>query len=87
MKVQIIGVQKGQSRNGRDFTNFFFQKPFTDYETSNGSCVGYKTDSEFTYINCDGIKPGDECELTYEPGYQDKATLTNIQIISAAKKG
>ncbi len=86
MKAIVVGVQKGQSRNGRDFTNLFFQKEFTPYEMQSGTCVGYKVDSEFTYLDCSGVKPGDTVELTYEPGYQDKATLVGVTVL-AAKKG
>lgn len=85
MKVQIIGIQKGKSRNGRDFSNLFYSKPFSDYESQNGSCLGFKTGSEFTYMNVDAIKPGDVCEFTYEPGFQDKATLSNITILKESK--
>ena len=87
MKVQIIGLQKGQSRNGRDFTNLFFTKEFTPYESQNGTCVGFKVGQEFTYLDVSNVKPGDICELTYEPGYQDKATLTGVVVLkeNAAK--
>ena len=84
MKVQIVGIQKGQSRNGRDFANLFFQKEFTPYEQQSGQCAGLKVDSEFTYIPVD-CKPGDVCELTYEPGYQDKATLVGVEVIPQKK--
>lgn len=84
MKVQIVGIQKGQSRNGRSFSNIYFTKEFTPYEVENsGSCMGLKVGTEFTYVdvNC---KPGDVCEFSYEPGYQDKATLTNITVLKSS---
>lgn len=84
MKVTIIGVQKGKSRNNRDFTNLFFSQPFTDYEASNGSCNGFKVGTEFTYLDVN-VKPGDECEFTYEKGFQDRATLANVTVLKPAK--
>ena len=85
MKVQIVGVQNGQSKNGRVFKNIYFTKEFSQYEVQNGSCVGYKVASEFTYLDVQ-CKPGDVCEFTYEPGYQDKATLTNVTVLKEASK-
>lgn len=82
MKVQIIGVQKGQSRNGRSFSNIHFSSEFTPYESENGSCIGLKVGTEFTYADV-VCKPGDVCEFSYEPGYQGKATLTNITILKS----
>lgn len=85
MKVQIVGIQKGQSRNGRGFTNLHFTTEYTPYESQNGSCVGFKVGTEFTYADLQGIQPGDVVDLVYEKGYQDKATLANVVMLEKKK--
>lgn len=80
MKVTIIGIRKAKTKNGRDFCQYYFQKPFTDYEMENSDCLGFLVGSEFSYRDY-GLKPGDVCDFQYEPGYEGKATLTDVVVL------
>lgn len=83
MKVVIVGVQKGKTKTERDFTRIFYKKPFGDYETENSDCSGMMTGSEFSYKDFN-VKPGDECDFLYEPGYKNEATLSDVVVLKSA---
>lgn len=83
MKVTIIGIRKGKTKNGRDYFQYYFSKNFTDYEMENSECAGFITGSEFTYRDYK-LHPGDECDFQYEPGYEGKATLSDVVVLKDA---
>lgn len=83
MKVIILGVKKGTTKGGNNFFQYYFKKPFTDYEVENSECLGMMTGAEFSYTDYN-LKPGDECDFQYEPGYQNKATLSDVVVLKEA---
>ena len=83
MKVFIIGIKKAKTKNGRDFCQYYFQKAFTAYETENSDCLGMVVGTEFSYKDY-GLKPGDECDFLYEPGFEGKATLSDVVVLKPA---
>lgn len=87
MKVEIVGVRvsqyKGRDGQMRTGYNIFGLKEFNRYDQETSDCEGKQVVSEFTSINFN-VHPGDVVEFFYEPGYQDKAALVDIQIISLA---
>lgn len=83
MNVVVLGVQKGKSKNGRDFTRIFYKKLFGDYEVENSDCSGMMTGSEFSYKDFN-VKPGDECDFHYEPGFRNEATLSDVVVLKPA---
>lgn len=83
MDVKIIGVMKGTNKVGRSFCQIHYQKKFTDYESENNVCLGMAVGTEFSYTDYN-LKPGDECEFQYEPGFQSRATLTNVVVKKSA---
>lgn len=82
MKVEIVGVKKGQTKNGKDCFNYYGLKDFSDYDQENSQCEGQEVVKEFSYKDF-GVKVGDEVEFQYEPGFEGKATLSNIQMLKA----
>lgn len=80
MKVTIIGIKKAKTKNGRDFCQYYFRKAFTDYEMENSDCLGFAVGSEFSYKDYN-LKPGDECDFCYEPGFEGKATLSDVVVL------
>ena len=86
MKVTIIGVKKAKTKNGKDFCQYYFQKAFTGYEVENSECLGFAVGSEFSY-NDYGLKPGDECDFLYEPGFEGKATLSDVVVLKPVEDG
>ncbi|MDE7021115.1 MAG: hypothetical protein K2P23_09490, partial [Lachnospiraceae bacterium] len=86
MKVFIIGIKKAKTKNGRDFCQYYFQKAFTDYEMQNSDCIGMVVGSEFSYKDYN-LKPGDECDFMYEPGFEGKATLSDVVVLKPVGNG
>lgn len=83
MKVKIIGVMKGKNKAGKSFSQYYYQKEFTDYEAGNNDCAGMATGNEFSYTDYN-LKPGDECDFQYEPGFQGRATLSEVVVLKEA---
>lgn len=86
MKVTIIGIKKAKTKNGKDFCQYYFQKAFTGYEVENSECLGFAVGSEFSY-NDYGLKPGDVCDFLYEPGFEGKATLSDVVVLKPVEDG
>lgn len=76
----VVGVKKSVTGKGRDFYNYFFNVPFSDYESENADCLGMTVQSEGSYKDF-SVKPGDVVQLSYEKGYQDKAVLSDIVVV------
>lgn len=91
MKVELIGIASGtyQDKNGKEkeATTVYFKQPFSDYESHREGmeCNGFKVGMAF-YPRIVKAQAGDIIDLEYEPGFQDKATLVNITVVSSAKK-
>lgn len=80
MKVTIVGIRKGTSKNGKSFCQYYLTKPFSDYDMENGDCSGFQTASEFTYKDYN-LKVGDVCDFQYEPGFEGRATLSDVVVL------
>ncbi|MDE7019758.1 MAG: hypothetical protein K2P23_02485, partial [Lachnospiraceae bacterium] len=42
--------------------------------------LGMVVGTEFSYKDY-GLKPGDECDFMYEPGFEGKATLSDVVVL------
>ncbi len=80
MKVTITGIKKAKTKNGREFSQYYYEKAFTDYERENSDCLGMTVGSEFSYKDYN-LKPGDVCDFMYEPGFEGKATLSDVVVL------
>ena len=80
MKVTILGIKRAKTKSGRDFCQYYYSKNFTDYEMENSDCEGLIVGSEFSYRDYN-IRPGDECDFQYEPGFEGKATLSDVVVL------
>lgn len=86
MQVTIVGVKRSEyEKDGvrRESFNYCGTREYTDYEKENSSCVGLDVIKEFSSKYFD-VHPGDVVDFVYEPGYQGKAQLVNIRMISAS---
>ena len=83
MKVTIVGVRKSESK-GRNAFNYAGLKDYTVYERENSVCDGQDVVSEFSYTDFN-LHPGDVVSFEYEPGFNGRATLVGVQMISPAK--
>lgn len=81
MTVTVTGIMKGTSKNNRQFTQFFGTTPFTNYESESNDCTGLKTVEVFTYQDFGPVRIGDVCDFLYEPGFQGRATLSDVKVL------
>lgn len=80
MKVEIVGIRQGKSKNGKDCYSYFGLRDFSDYDQENSECSGRMPVDAFSYKDY-GIAVGDVVDFQYEPGFEGKAQLSNIVMI------
>lgn len=82
---RILGVKAVKSqKTGRVGYTIYYAQPFSDYDVENAeACEGEACGQVFTYKDY-SVKPGDIVDMRYEPGYQDKAMLTDIVMVKPA---
>lgn len=80
MKVTIVGVKKSESKGRKVFT-YAGLKEYTPYEQNNAECEGQDVISEFSFIDFN-LHAGDVVDFEYEPGFQQRATLTGVRMLS-----
>jgi len=87
MRVTIVGVKKSEYKNKdgvmKSSYNYYGIKEFTRYEQENADCEGHAIVSEWSGVDFN-VHPGDVVEFIYEPGFQDKATLVDVQPVALA---
>lgn len=88
MKVEVIGVISGESKNKngelKPSTTIFYKTPFSDYDSNREGmiCDGKKVGQCYIgkIINCFA---GDIVSLDFVPGYEGKATLDDVTVIQS----
>lgn len=81
MKATVIGVRQSKNKQGVNAFNLSVSKPYTQYEVDKAEKVlGFNTENFYTTIDCSTLKPGDNVNLEFEPGYEGKATLTGVHL-------
>ena len=83
MQVTIVGIRKGETKNKKVFYNYYGLKAFSDYDMETSECEGRQPVSEFSYKDY-GLAVGDVVDFQYEPGYEGRATLSNVIMIEMA---
>lgn len=83
MQVTIVGIRKGETKNKKACYNYYGLKNFSDYDMENSECLGHQPVSEFSYKDY-GLSIGDVVDFQYEPGFEGKATLSNVVMIKMA---
>ena len=81
MKCTIVGVKKSKTKNGKECFNYYATKEFTEYDQKSAECIGYDVVSAFSYRDY-GVCPGDLVDFRYEPGFEGRATLTDIAMVT-----
>lgn len=86
MKGRLVGIVSRKKEDGKFSTTLWLdQVGFNDYENDADIAKGYKTAEVYTSksINAD---PGDVLQIDYEPGFKGLAQVSDISVISRAKK-
>lgn len=80
MYARIVGLSFAE-KDGKKSATLYFEKDFNDYQKDNGA-IGVAVATEWTRLaSAQGLKVGDEVDLRYEPGFEGKATLTDILVM------
>ena len=82
---ELIGKKKVVTKAGKNYFNYFLARPFSDYENDNAECIGRATEIEGSPLDFN-VKPGDLVELSYTKGFQDKATLSRMDVVKPHMK-
>lgn len=80
MQVTITGIREGQTKNKKPCYNYYGLREFSDYDKENSICIGRQVIVEFSYKDY-GLQVGDLVEFQYEPGFEGRATLSNVVMI------
>ena len=78
---RILGIKKGKNKEGNPSYVYYFSDDYSDYERNNAECLGSPVSSIYSSKDFK-VNVGDELELIYGRGFQDKAVLKEIRIIS-----
>ena len=84
MQVTILGIKK-TSYKGKDGSdkiayNYSCAKDYTEYEQDNAECKGQDVIREYSLEEYP-VQVGDVVNLIYEPGFEGKATLVDMQMV------
>lgn len=84
---QIVGIKETRSKAGNLGYNYYYTEPFSDYEAETAvSLVGLSCGVEYSRKRFD-VVPGDEVNMIYEKGFQDRAQLADMQVVKSIRKG
>lgn len=83
MQVTIVGIRKGETKNKKPCYNYYGLRAFSDYDMENSECEGHQVVVEFSYKDY-GLSVGDVVDFQYEPGFEGRATLSNVVMIKMA---
>lgn len=77
MLAKVIGIKKAPTKSGKTAFNYYLAVGFNDYDRENCDVDGNLCRAEFSYKDF-GIRVGDVVDVQYEPGFEGKATLSDI---------
>lgn len=80
MQVRIVGIKSGETKNRKPCFNYYGLRNFSDYDLENSTCFGQQPVEAFSYKDY-GVSVGDLVDFQYEPGFEGRATLSNIVMI------
>lgn len=79
--VKIITVKS----SGNKGYMYYFIGDFSDYEKKNAEVYGNSVFSEYS-SKLFNVSVGDEVDIVYSKGYQDKAQLMDILVVTDSKE-
>ena len=82
-KCTIVGIKKGTTKNDKVCFNYYALKEFSYYDKGNSECWGQDIVSAFSYTDYH-LEVGDLVDFRYEPGFEGKATLSDIVMLQPA---
>lgn len=78
-KWQVIGIVKRKSKTGATYTTLHLVGAHDKYSVDNAEvCQGSRVITETTAAELPPVNIGDEVELLYAKGFEDKAVLRSL---------
>jgi hypothetical protein len=78
-KWQVIGIVKRKSKTGATYTTLHLIGQHDQYSVDNAEvCQGNRVIAETTSATLPPVNIGDEVELLYAKGFEDKAVLRSL---------
>ena len=85
-ECRIIGIKRGNDKNGVLSSNIMYVMPWSEYDkTSSESIEGFAVGNQYTKLSTFNLKVGDVVEFIYSKGFGDKAILSRINLIESGK--
>ena len=86
MKGILTGIVSRKKDDGKVSTMLYLtQIGFNLYESEADLCLGYKT-VEVYYNRLVDASPGDLINIEYEPGFQGRATVSDVTVVKRKEK-
>lgn len=79
--VKVITVKS----TGKKGYMYFFLSDFPDFEKNNADCYGNSVFSEYS-SKAFNVNVGDEVDVVYSKGFQGKAQLMDILVVTDSKQ-
>ena len=86
MKRTLIleGVKVYPKKDGSKGYEYHFRSDFSDYDKTHSECYGNEVFSEYS-SQAFKVNVGDEVDVMYEKGFQGKAQLMDIRVVTDGK--
>lgn len=82
--AKLVGIKVTTRQDGNKGYVYHFVDTFSDYDKEHAECYGNQVFSEYS-TKAFKVNVGDEVDVIYAKGYQDKAVLMDILVVSENK--
>lgn len=82
--AKLVGVKVVTTKAGNKGYEYHFSDKYSPYDMEHAECYGNQVFSEYS-SQAFNVNVGDEVEIIYGKGFQGKAQLTSILVVSEGK--
>lgn len=82
--AKLVGMKVTTRPDGTKGYIYNFADSFSKYDKEHAECRGSRVFSEYSKMSFD-VNIGDEVDVIYDKGFQDKAVLVDILVVSESK--
>ena len=80
----VLGIRTSTTKTGSEYSTIFFSCAFSTYEKESATrCEGSSVFSEFVRFDVSHLHPGNRVQLSYQKGFQGKAILSHIEVVTS----
>lgn len=82
--ANLRGIKVVTTKAGNKGFEYYFEDDFSNYDKTHAECYGKQVLSEYS-SQAFKVNVGDEVDIVYGKGFQGKAQLVDIRVISDSK--